>query len=223
MNGDREPHLVFVHGWGFDAGFWTPLRGRLSHFETSALDLGFYGKPKTYKNQSHPIIAIGHSLGFLWLLREKPFPWDALIGINGFPRFTQAPDFPEGIPIHLLNKMRDEFATSPHAALDNFSRLCGDKGTWKADGAPDLEMFAKGLEWLERWDERAAFTIETAPVLLLAGTRDAVVPPAMSKAMAALNPAATLKWKDGGNHLLALTDPQWCADEIEGFLHERIA
>ncbi len=223
MRGKGRPSLVFMHGWGFDAGFWTPLRDRLNDYKTSAPDLGFYGKPKTNKTPDRPLIAIGHSLGFLWLLHKKPFAWDALIGINAFPRFTQAPDFPEGVPPHLLNAMAETFATSPHAALDDFSRLCGDKGNWAADGAPDLSMFAKGLEWLGRWDERAAFAAETAPVLLLAGRRDAVAPPALSKAMAALNPGTALKWKNGGGHLLALSDPQWCAHEIKGFLRERIA
>ena len=40
-----SPVLLLIHGWGFDAGFWDPLRRQLPELPCVAWDLGFHGAP----------------------------------------------------------------------------------------------------------------------------------------------------------------------------------
>ncbi|OFS27399.1 hypothetical protein HMPREF3069_33425 [Achromobacter xylosoxidans] len=54
------------------------------------------------------------------------------------------------------------------------------------------------------------------PLLALAGTADPIAPAAMTTA--GFGAAAELHWRDGGGHLLPLTDPDWCAQRIRAFL-----
>ena len=75
--------LVFVPGWGFDARFWGPVVSRLEGFDDDldcqVWDLGFRGHTDLGKlaDGDGPTVAIGHSLGFAWLLANRPFAWSA--------------------------------------------------------------------------------------------------------------------------------------------------
>ena len=39
--------ILFVHGWGYDAGFWDPVRAALGNVASAALDLGYFGAADT--------------------------------------------------------------------------------------------------------------------------------------------------------------------------------
>lgn len=198
--------IVFVHGWGFDASFWQPVRDRLGG-DSAAFDLGFRGTP------AQPPVpdgawAVGHSLGLLWLLRHRPFRWRGLISINGFPRFTRADDYVNGVPPRLLERMIQRLGSAPEAVYGDFMGRCGV-------AAPDSTgldhgLLAQGLGWLRDWDARPL----AEPVVALAGTLDPIVPPAMSRDAFA---GHDLRWRQGG-HLLPLTDSDWCAGQIRSIL-----
>src|ERR1043166_8867926 len=81
--------ILFVHGWGYDASFWDPLRKQLRDFPSAALDLGYFGAANL-AIPSGTRLLVGHSLGYLWLARQERLRDLPLIGVNAFPRFLQA-------------------------------------------------------------------------------------------------------------------------------------
>lgn len=218
----RRALLVLVHGWGLDASLWQPVRARLPECETVAFDLGFRGPAVSPVLPEAPlVIAVGHSLGLAWLLRNRPLRWDALVAVNGFTRFTADPTFPDGVPARQLERMIAKLGRDPAGVTADFLTRCGQRGTAPA-GALDGASLAQGLGWLRDWDTRAAFVADAAPVLALAGGADPIVPPAMSRACFAARPNCRLAWRDGGGHLLPAEDPDWCAGHVRAFVAERL-
>ncbi|OHC76490.1 MAG: hypothetical protein A3G18_12995 [Rhodospirillales bacterium RIFCSPLOWO2_12_FULL_58_28] len=207
----KTPTLALVHGWGFDAGFWDPLRAALPEFPSVTIELGFCGgKAWSGEIPPGPLVAVGHSLGFLWLLHEKPFPWRAMVSINGFPRFTEGDGFTPAVEPKTLERMSAGLERSPEKTVADFMTRCG--GDKPPDGL-DKERLRRGLEWLRDWDRRAALESERTPVLALAGRFDPIVPPAMSEAAFKGLANVVLRWHDGG-HLLPRTAPDRCAERI---------
>jgi pimeloyl-[acyl-carrier protein] methyl ester esterase len=198
------PRLILVHGWGFDASFWDPLQAALPDIESLAWDLGFFGKPdRPAANDGRPLIAVGHSFGLLWLLKTRPVAWDALVSINGFPRFVAGSDFAHGVEPRQLRRMAARLSEAPGEMLAAFRRRCGDESA-VTDGL-DPAALADGLAALAGWDARPAEIR-----LALCGRSDPIIPPAMSDAAF---PGQPLVWHAGG-HLLPRQAPAWCAGQL---------
>lgn len=192
--------IVLVHGWGFDASVWDGVRAALGCDDVATVDLGFFGGPATPLPEA-VTLAVGHSLGCLWLLAERPDLADRLVAVNGFSRFTAAPDFAEGVPPRMVERMARRLGEAPAEVVDTFRARCG---AGPAAGTPDTARLAWGLDLLLSGDARPA-----RPRLALAGTNDPIVPPAMTTAAF----GAGVRWLDGG-HLLPLTHPQAVASAI---------
>lgn len=210
--------LVLVHGWGFDASFWGELSARLPECATLAFELGFLGAPRQVMAPTDgKTVAIGHSTGLLWLLHERPFAWDALVAINGFPRFISGDGFAPAVEPRVLERMLSRFDREPQAVSADFLGRCGRVD---ALGSLDIPTMRAGLEWLRDWDVRDSLDREASPILVLAGSADPIVPPPMTRASFGGRAGVSLRWREGGGHLLPLTDPDWCAAEIRAFLME---
>ncbi len=211
------PTLVFVHGWGFDAGFWDAVRTRLQAWPQRTLERGYFAsRPMPDEALPEgPLVAIGHSFGYLSLLaqlaRRRPQPC-AWISINGFARFSAGDDFPHGVDPRLMRRMRSRLAVAPAEVVDEFRRRCGAA---PAQAAPCLSMLARDLQAMQALDLRDSVRRRSAPMLALAGSADPIVPVRMAaKAL----PACDIDWLRGGGHLLPLEAPEWCAARIAGFL-----
>ncbi len=208
--------LVLVHGWGFDAKVWDPLCDLLGDTVTRVHDLGFFGHPMTaHPDAGTPVIAVGHSLGFMWLLRQRPFPWDALVSICGMPRFVSATDYPLGVAPRLLERMAARMKREPQATVDDFRHRCG-VGT-APEGLDGLRL-NEGLDWLRQWDLRDHLAAETVPLLALGGEEDAVVPWALTEGIYGGRPETTLHCAPRGDHGLPQTQPQWCAEHLRALV-----
>ena len=196
--------VLLIHGWGFDASFWKPLRGALEDIESVAWDLGFLGRPDySPLPQGRPVVAVGHSFGLLWLLHERPIDWRAVVSINGFPRFARGPDFPDGVPSRILSRMISRFGDSPAAVHREFMTRCGADGECHGDLA--VSALSAGLSGMAEWDERGKRVD-----LVLAGRADPIAPVALTETAFA---GQTIEWHDGG-HLLPLQAPEWCAQRL---------
>ena len=215
---------VLVHGWGYDAHLWDAVRALLPptlHVET--LDFGYFGAVSLMAQPGYavllaptfaePVIAVGHSLGALWWLTQADIPWQRLLCINGFPRFTETADFTPAVAPRVLTRMRAQFALDPAAVLADFHTRCGAPGP---DSAPCPDRLATGLTWLAERDGRATLAARRAEVFALAGTHDPIVPAAMSAMAFSGLPAAHLETIDTPGHLLPLTHPAQCARWIAG-------
>lgn len=198
-----KPRITLLHGWGYDATLWRDVLPLLDGLDVETCDLGFFGDTRLPAPCDTPRIAVGHSLGALWWLTHD-LPWRALIAINGFPRFTAAEGFP-GVAPRVLERMRKRFADSPVTVLADFQTACGGSGpTLPQDTSP----LADGLQALAQLDARDAWAARAADIHLLAGRRDAIVPPALTESVAMLS---KVQWMDDGGHVLPLTHPQACA------------
>lgn len=200
------PHLLLVHGWGFDAGFWEPMRAALGGIPSTAWDLGFRGRPdRPALPKDTPVVAVGHSFGLLWLLKERPVTWTRLVSINGFSRFVKADGLPDGVAPRLVERMIAKLADDPRAVYFGFMARCGLSEP--PGGGFDVEKLAWGLNALAEWDCRAAAAVDLA----LAGRSDPILPKDLTDA---LFPPSLARWHDGG-HLLPLADPEWCARRLK--------
>lgn len=213
MNASNLPLLVLVHGWGYDATVWDGVCAALPDFETLRVELGYFGAPRADALPERPALAVGHSLGVLWLLATRPFAWRGLISINGFPRFTEAPGYAPAVPARLVTRMRRRLEEHPAVVVEEFRRRCGDPSP--LPGKPDPARLAAGLEALCDWDAREG-PPET-PLLALSGDADPILPPGMAAHCFLGFPDAAFNSYPGGGHLLPLEQPGWCAGHIARF------
>ena len=197
--------ILFVHGWGYDARFWDPLRKALDA-PSVALDLGYFGAEDTVVPEGVTLL-VGHSLGFLWLARQPAMRHVPLIGINAFPRFLEIEGYAPAVAPRVLDRMKRRFSGNPATVLAEFWQRAGAPGP---DLAPNEAALATSLDHLATWDERENLAARTSSVRLIAGEEDAIVPPAMTR-MAFQDRA--IAWLPG-DHALPQTHPA----EIAGLI-----
>ena len=211
-------HLVLVHGWGFDAASWDAVVEELPDFECETIDLGFFGAPvQARANGAEPVVAIGHSLGFMWLLHEKPFAWRGLVSIAGMPRFTKTAGYDCAVGGRVLDAMIRRFADAPDGVLSDFIRRAGSNGAMNGK-RPDCLRLGEALQWLKDWDARDALSSEPSPMLALFAEDDEIVPKAMSEDIFARRANTWPRSRLDGGHALPVTEPRWCAAQIREFV-----
>lgn len=203
--------LIFVHGWGFDSSFWQPVAELLPEFARVFVDFGFRAQPAHHPKVPGAIV-VGHSMGFAWALANLPRPWAGAVAVNAFPRFTRSPDFVSGVAPRMVERMVSRFTEDPAAVTADFLRRAGVE----QPNVDDIHSNTLGeaLEWLANCDERAAMRELECPILALAGTRDSIVPEAMSREAFASVP---LVLAEGADHLLPQSHPDWVASQIRLF------
>ena len=146
-------------------------------------------------------VLIGHSLGFLWLVRQRSLGHLPLIGINAFPRFLEGEGYAPAIAPRVLDRMRRRVLIDPQSVLAEFWQRAGAAGP--AGASPNVAALAEGLAQLATWDERENLAMRTSAVRLIAGEQDAIVPTAMTRMAFKALP---VEWLSGG-HALPLTNP----------------
>jgi pimeloyl-[acyl-carrier protein] methyl ester esterase len=202
--------FVLVHGWGFHAGIWSDMAAHLGEAEITLVDLGFLaGGPKGSDDWPEDAIAIGHSLGVLWLLARGGGRFKALISIQGFDRFC-----PYVAPSR-VSALKRGLANDPGGTMQAFCRSCGAPG-FALPEALNVARLDEGLDWLMHWDAQAAKRDLECPVLALAARDDPIVPPVMTEA---IWQGAGIVWSPDGGHVLPLKHSRWCARHVLEFAH----
>ena len=186
--------ILFVHGWGYDARFWDPVRAAMGDVPSAALDLGYFGSTDTMLPRDVTLL-VGHSLGFLWLARQGAFKHVPLVGINAFPRFLEAADYRPAVPARVLERMKRRVLSDTRGVLEDFWIRAGAAGP---DRAPNATALAAGLDHLAAWDDRENLAARASPTRLIAGSEDVIVPAAMTE-MAFKGSNTT--WLPGGHAL----------------------
>jgi pimeloyl-[acyl-carrier protein] methyl ester esterase len=201
--------FVLVHGWGFHAGIFADFIGHLEGAEVTLVDLGFVaGGPKGASAWPEDAIAVGHSLGLLWLLERGGGRFRALVSVQGFDCFCchVAPS--------RLAALKRGLERDQGGNLQAFWRSCGASG-FALPEALNVGRLDEGLDWLMTWDARKAKEDLSCPMLALASRDDVIVPPSMSEAIWGEN----IVWSPDGGHVLPLKHPRWCARHVLEFAH----
>ena len=199
-------HFVLVHGWGFHAGIWADFAAHLRGVDVTLVDLGFVsGGPKGKIDWPSDAIAVGHSLGLLWLLKQGGSRFRALVSIQGFDCFCCH------IAPSRVQALKRGVQREPHATLQAFWRSCGAAG-FALPEALDAARLDEGLDWLMYWDLREVKHKLACPVLAIASRDDPIVPPSMSEAI-----WKEIVWSEDGGHVLPLRHPRWCANHVLEF------
>lgn len=204
--------VALLHGWGMDRHTWDAVIARLPEFTCEADDRGYFG-PALAAGAADLVVT--HSMGALRALASLPHGARGLVAINGFDRFAQAPDYPDGVPAISTGRMAERLAQDPQAELTRFRLRTGSTPPPPITDAQTLEA---DLAMLREWDGRGRWQ---GPLLLLGGADDRVVRTAHQAASFADRSDALRRTVPGAGHLLPLTAPDLCAAAIRE-LAERI-
>jgi pimeloyl-[acyl-carrier protein] methyl ester esterase len=214
--------LVFIHGWGFDARFWDALSVCLPQFGQTRIDLGFFDAGSTALTErvrkaslsQGKKILIGHSLGFACGIRHAQ-KWGGWIAINGFSCFVKTPSLPGCVTAATLRDTRMRLKAHPGACLQDFYKLIGAR---PVGGTLNAERLREGLDELRSTDIEDKIAALDVPALALAGRKDPLVPLEVSEKLGTYAKEGTPVVHNEGGHLLAQTDPVWCAEAIANFV-----
>ncbi|KXV73083.1 alpha/beta hydrolase [Acetobacter cerevisiae] len=224
------PRLVFVHGWGCGPDIWEPVLEALDQPSACVLDLGYFGASQSDTQQrldavlrgSLPLLAVGHSLGFLWLLSRGGWPKGTrFLGINAFGRFAAEDGFSQGVSQRMLARMQTGLQRDAVQVVNNFRDRCG-VGPVRSD-AVCVPVLQEGLTELMALDARPALArLAEVPgtVKVLAGEHDPIVSPDMTQA--SFPPGVPVEWESEGGHMLPLTHPHVCAEAVRCMMSQNL-
>ena len=216
-----RPRLLLAHGWALDRSLWDKVLAALGPDADDAivLDAGYYGAPAGLgaADPSRPVLGVGQSLGALSLLAAPPTPLAGLVAIDGFARFTAAPDFPEGESGRTLRYMEHRLEASAGALIRDFlGRALG------AASPPrerfDVARLAEGLRQLAELDGRTAAA--RLPIWRLHASDDPIAPLGLTDASFAGANVMARHVRQASDHLSPLTAPSPCAELILAALGE---
>lgn len=199
--------IALLHGWGFDARVWHGLAPLLPG-EVLRMDRGYFGPAV---DSESPDAVIGHSLGAMLLSRR--WPDVPLVAINGFARFCGG----EGVAPRVLARMVKRFGEDPEKVLADFRAAVGAAGVGAGPVPVIVSRETLGADLALLADETPA-PRHRARVLALHGADDPLLPPALRALGFGGAAQETLAVRDGGGHMLPLSDPAWCAARIADFL-----
>ena len=167
------PRVVFAHGWGFDKTLWVDTIKRFKINDYYLLDFGYTGNRDIVNIfQTEPVIGIGHSLGFAWLLQNLESPV-CLISISGFDCFFRIYDWRD------IEVMRRNLTRNKQAQMRVFHKKAGTK----LISVPNFKekYLIEGLNHLQTWDLNHKLNSLRIPIFALASKNDKIVPLSHSK------------------------------------------
>ena len=243
------PALVLIHGWALHGGVFAPLVKHLREdFTVHCVSLPGHGRsrddtvPFTLDACMRDIAAqipqalwVGWSLGGLIALKAAAHGAGirALAMLAATPRFTAAPDWPEGVAPAVLERFSTELAQDYRGTLERFVAL-GTLGspTARQDlrllraalydrGEPTAMALAAGLDLLAHSDLRHLLPQLAVPSLWMAGARDRLVHPHAMAAAAALAPRACIDVIAGAGHAPFLAHAEYIATALRA-LHRSV-
>lgn len=206
--------LVFIHGWSFGPEIWDDLAPLLPDWEQTRVDIGYFG-PQTLPDRRDDDILIGHSMGFPWGLQHRR-DWRGLIAINSFSRFPQDDDGRGCVNPAELRALQKALSRDAGACVAAFRRSIA---TRPPPPKANVTRLFDGLTLLRDFDARTsdAASQNALPSLVLASENDPLAPISAAADLAKILGGA-LALHPGGGHGLPWAAPEWCAEQISGFL-----
>ena len=160
--------VVFAHGWGFDKYFWADTIRELKIDHYYLLDFGYTGnKNIPCIDQSLPLIGIGHSLGFAWLLKNLKSP-SCLISVSGFECFYKIHDRQS------IEKMRKNIKKNKIRQMRAFHKKAGLNVHMYS--RVDEQSLLEGLDNLSHWNYKQTLDNMDIPVFAISSEDDRIIP-----------------------------------------------
>lgn len=248
--------IVLVHGWGLPSGIWNETAHALAeNYRVTLIDLPGYGlSPMPAATYALEILAemalaaapehavwTGWSLGALVTMQAAliaPQRVMALVLVASTPRFVRAADWPHGIDAQLLDTFAQDLVSNYASTVRRFVALQARGRSWQRDeirqlharvfaqGDPQPGALHGGLALLRETDLRQQLANIAAPVLVLAGEHDTLVPLAASENLVLLlndaRPhAPRLHVMAGAGHAPFLSHPQQFLERVSDFVDEQ--
>lgn len=234
--------LVLIHGWGMNAGIWAAVCPALSKdFELHLLELPGHGEAPwqsetgldawaEYLLDAAPEKAIwlGWSLGGQVALQAAllaPGRIDKLLLCAAAPRFTQAPDWPNAMPVGQLGQFAASLAEDYQGTLERFLALqvrgCEDarsllrqlRASVASRPVARPEALAEGLHLLRSADLRDLGKLQV-PVAWCFGERDQLLPVTVAHDLAPLVPGHEISMLPKAGHAPFLSHPHAWLDWV---------
>lgn len=242
----EKPQLVLLHGWGMNSEVWKTIYPRWTpYFQINRIDLPGYGStgskaPKTLSaaaayiaNQfAGPIALLGWSLGGLIAMQiacDFPEKVTHLITLAASPCFIKQANW-NGLNPELFDRFQQQLLGDPKRTLDRFiglQTLGAQRGLedsrflrklLEAQPLPSTQVLQRGLEWLQRSDLRAHLAQITAPVLMIYGDLDHVVPYQYAQPIHFRHPRSKTHRLAMAGHVPFLSDPDEVSSNVVNFL-----
>lgn len=243
--------VVLIHGWGMHSGIWGTFAERLAqHYRVTLIDLPGHGRSSLPAGgfdlprlaqllvEAAPANAawIGWSIGGIAALQAAllyPRAIRRLTMIGALPQFLQSEDWPHAVAPATLQTFASSLESNPTQTLQRFLSLqvrgCDDenaaltmiKQQIASRPAPQLEALRLGLEILRRANLRSSLHNLQAPLQILLGDRDMLVPLAGGEAFHHLVPAAHYSIVDKAGHTPFISHRDATLQALRQFLDSR--
>ena len=207
--------LILLHGWGMNASVFEPLCEVLKQDTIiHRVDLPGYGGNRwnvnlSFEDQAAQIAAnfprgilVGWSMGGLYateMLRQNPDRFERLILISSSPCFVQRADWPCAVKESVFDDFALELDKGWAATIKRFLSLqmLGNENARQiirelmiqiqVTGEPDLRALRFGLDLLKNTDTRPILSNLQAPIQMILGQRDALLPSSLAHEIGKVN------------------------------------
>lgn len=182
-----------------------------------------------------PLTVLGWSLGgqvALQWAHRRPERVRRLILVATTPSFVTREGWPDAMTAMTLERFGDELRTAYRLTLLRFLTLQvqgSDEGRRTLShlrahvferGEPTRDALSAALALVLHADLRPLLAKIEAPALVIGGARDALVPLAATRALAAALPHATHRTIDGAAHAPFLSHPRAFIDAVQAFIDD---
>ncbi|MGK7294943.1 MAG: pimeloyl-ACP methyl ester esterase BioH [Candidatus Wenzhouxiangella sp. M2_3B_020] len=243
------PDIATLHGWAMHGGLFDDLAAHWVDARWHRIDLPGHGLrrddpwPARVEDLLDDLIArtpaggwlMGWSLGGLLAMQaylRRPDAFEGLVLVAATPCFVAREHWPNGMDAGLVKAMALELAGDPESVIQRFlaleihgsaharDELRRLKSVALRHGVPDKAALLAGLNHLAGTDLGGRLGEIDAPVLLIGGRRDKLVPWAALQAAHERLPDSRLVRVAGSAHAPFLTDPDATAEAIRDFVRE---
>lgn len=207
--------LALISGWSFQRDFWQSLVARLpSDWTFAYIEPGPSG---SFTGVSDATAVLCHSLGLLAYLHALQQPSSAIFVLNGFTRYAADADFPDGVALRVLRRMRTRLLQDSLEVVDDFRGRSVMPGDVRALASQPLNHLLWGLDCLCSCDARNIWSNLRVYKRVLASRDDAIAPAAMVRSCFA---ESEIEWVSQGGHCLPLAEPELCAEIVKRWVRE---
>lgn len=230
----RPADILLIPGWGATGRVWDRFlagypEARSSHLMwNDCLTNGPQAVQKALETLPGRCVLLGWSLGALLALRaalEFPDRIERVVLISGTARMPEDEGY-AGTDPRILRAMRTRLTRDAEGVLSEFSALCAEPDGTTAVREEYREMaltwnrqtLAAGLEALGSIDLRGRLSEVSVPVLLIHGSRDAVISLGQAEALVSNLPDARLDILEGYGHALPFTAADKLIESVRRFL-----